>query len=272
MSKLFRAVETVFVSPRIRRVVKVSMVVLIGLACVSYLIAPVFGQDAPQVVVAGQEKKVSFLTWLIHVSGIIGAFILLLSLYFMALVIRCFIELKLSIAAPPELVAVNEKLLSENNVKEVLQGLQGEDSFYGQTLLAGVSNLKYGLEVAREKLERKAESLTAQMERGISNLAVIGTLGPMIGLLGTLKGMIASFSVIAMSGTALDASEVAEGISEALVLTFEGVMLSVPAIYFFSLFRNRIAQIDIEASSHAEEHLRQIAMQMKPREARVAGV
>ena len=35
----------------------------------------------------------------------------------------------------------------------------------------------------------------------------------------------------------------AKGISEALLLTFEGVGLSVPAIYFFSFFRNRVLQI-----------------------------
>ncbi len=41
----------------------------------------------------------------------------------------------------------------------------------------------------------------------------------------------------------LEASKVAEGISEALVLTFEGVFLSVPAIFFYALFRNRISKL-----------------------------
>jgi biopolymer transport protein ExbB len=72
------------------------------------------------------------------------------------------------------------------------------------------------------------------MERKISMIAVLGTLGSMFGLLGTLKGMISSFSVIAMSDTQLRPSEVAGGISEALLLTFEGVMLSVPAIFLFA--------------------------------------
>ena len=56
----------------------------------------------------------------------------------------------------------------------------------------------------------------------------------MIGLLGTLKGMIASFSAIARGGDSLDPTEVAKGISQALLLTFEGVGLSVPAIYFYA--------------------------------------
>jgi biopolymer transport protein ExbB len=77
----------------------------------------------------------------------------------------------------------------------------------------------------------------------------------MIGLIGTLKGMIASFSVIAMSGVTLKASEVASGISEALLLTFEGVSLSVPAIYFYAFFRNRVAAISAEAMLEADNLL-----------------
>ena len=89
-------------------------------------------------------------------------------------------------------------------------------------------------------------------------LAVIGTLGPLIGLLGTLKGMIASFSVIALSDTQLKASEVAGGISEALILTFEGVGLSVPAIYFFAVFKNRVSSLSVQAMNTADEFLRRI--------------
>jgi biopolymer transport protein ExbB len=89
-------------------------------------------------------------------------------------------------------------------------------------------------------------------------LAVVGTLGPLIGLLGTLKGMISSFSVIAMGETQLKASEVAAGISEALVLTFEGVILSVPAIYFFALFKNRVASLSVSTLNVADDFIRRV--------------
>jgi biopolymer transport protein ExbB len=81
----------------------------------------------------------------------------------------------------------------------------------------------------------------------------------MIGLLGTLKGMIASFSDIAMSDVQLKASQVARGISEALLLTFEGVALSVPAIYFFAVFRNRVSTISVATLLQADEFLRHFA-------------
>jgi biopolymer transport protein ExbB len=97
------------------------------------------------------------------------------------------------------------------------------------------------------------------MEKNISMLAVLGTLGPMIGLLGTLKGMIASFSVIAQSDAQIKASAVASGISEALLLTFEGVLLSVPAIYFFSVFKNRVSTLSVSTMLQADHFLRRFA-------------
>ena len=209
----------------------------------------------------GEPPQVNVLWWLIKVSGWIGLFILILSIYFVAVAIQAFLQLKLSVAMPPESTQAVTELIEAGKTREVVEFLKEDDSMYGQSLLAGIADLKYGLDDAREKLDRKAEALSGDMERSISNLAVLGTLGPMIGLLGTLKGMITSFSAIAISGTSLDASKIAEGISEALVLTFEGVFLSVPAIFLFSFFRNRIAKIYSEVSITADDHLRAFAKQ-----------
>jgi biopolymer transport protein ExbB len=227
-----------------------------------FLISPSLAQEAAPT--ATKVETSSFLGWIIKVSGLIGLFIFALSIYFVAIVVQNILEVRSSVAAPPELVQACEKLIEERNPKELVTLLREDDSYFGQVLFAGVSELKYGIDEAREKLDRTADALTGKMERGISMLAVLGTLGPMIGLLGTLKGMIASFSTIAMSGVALDPGKVAEGISEALVLTFEGVALSVPAIYFYSFFRNRISMISLEATQIADDLLRATARLIKP--------
>ena len=132
----------------------------------------------------------------------------------------------------------------------------------------GIAELPSGLAEAREVMDRTADAETVDMERKISMLAVLGTLGPMIGLVGTLKGMIASFAVIALSDTQLKASEVAEGISEALLLTFEGVALRVPAIFFFAVFKNRVAKISVETLLAADELVRRLVQQAKQKPAR----
>jgi biopolymer transport protein ExbB len=208
---------------------------------------------------AHEAKTKSFFMWIIETSGFIGAVIFVLSIYFVATVSRMFYELRLQMAVPPEVVGKVEELLQARDFKNVFGIVKDDNSFFSRTLSTGISELPNGLAEARDGMERVGESITAEMEKKISILAVLGTLGPMIGLLGTLKGMIASFSVIAMSDVQLKASQVAGGISEALVLTFEGVALSVPSIYFFSLFKNRVTYISSAAMLEADQFLRHFA-------------
>ena len=126
-----------------------------------------------------------------------------------------------------------------------------------------MGELSAGLDEARDAMERVADVQVVEMEKKISMLAVLGTLGPMIGLLGTLTGMIKSFSVIARSDTQLKASEVAGGISEALLLTFEGVALSLPAIYFFAVFKNRVMSIAANTMLQADDFMKKLAQAAK---------
>jgi len=228
--------------------------VVLALACSSFA----YAQEGGEATSAPAQGE-NFLMWVARCSGIIGVVILLLSIYFVATVIRLFLEVREKVAAPPELIHACDELIQARDFRELYKVAKASDSFLGRILATGISELSNGLPEARESMERAADAATIEMEKSISMLAVLGTLGPMIGLLGTLKGMIASFSVIAMNkGTQIKSDEVAGGISEALLLTFEGVALSVPAIYFFALFRNRIATISSNTTLLADQMLRRI--------------
>ena len=224
---------------------------------------PVAAAGAPAAPRGGQvavkQPEKSRLWWFIESSGAIGGVILILSIYFVSTIGRLFIEMRPQVAAPPALVDELLELLERREFKEIYALVKADKTFLSRVLATGIAELPGGLAEARDAMERVGEAVTVEMERKISMLAVIGTLGPMIGLLGTLKGMIASFSVIALSDVQLKASQVAGGISEALLLTFEGVALSVPAIYFFAVFRNRVSAISVATMLQADEYLRHFA-------------
>jgi biopolymer transport protein ExbB len=209
--------------------------------------------------VAARPPEKSRLWWFIESSGAIGAVILLLSIYFVSTVGRLFLEIRPQVAVPPELLDELNEQLQRREFKEIYATVRDDRAFFSRLLATGIAELPNGLAEARDAMERVGEAATVEMEKKISMLAVLGTLGPMIGLLGTLKGMIASFSVIALSDVQLKASQVAGGISEALLLTFEGVALSVPAIYFFAVFRNRVSAISVSTMLQADEYLRHFA-------------
>lgn len=86
----------------------------------------------------------------------------------------------------------------------------------------------------------------ALLERNLSILGTIATIGPLFGLLGTVTGMLKSFKFLAINTSAgmssQSAAGVAYGISEALLTTFAGLLVAIPAYIFYNYFVNNINQ------------------------------
>ena len=203
-------------------------------------------------------EKEMMLTWLIKTSGMIGAIILVISIFFVHRVVTLFLEFRPEIVAPPDLLEQIEGMLAKRDYNGVYQASKKSESALGQLLISGMTAMSSGLGEAREAMDRTGEAIMVHMEKRISLLAVIGSLGPMIGLLGTLKGMIGAFGEIAHSGAQLKANEVAGHISEALLLTFEGVAISVPAIFLFALFKDRVATLTVDVQNLSDELIRKM--------------
>lgn len=200
-----------------------------------------------------EAKRESMLMWAIRASGPIGIFIVCLSIYFTALVIRLFLEYRVSEAVPATLVEKLETAIKERKFQEAYDACRDDNSFLARLVRTGVANLPNGRAEAKEAMTMTSEEIVIGMESRISYLATIGTLGPMIGLVGTIWGMILSFQEIATTvGGQARPEKLAGGISTALFITLEGISLSVPAIFFFAFFRNRIAQIAVEAMKVAD--------------------
>jgi len=210
-----------------------------------------------------EHTEEHFIIWVIKTSGAIGVIIFALSCYFIATASKLFLELRPMVAMPPDLMEDIKQKMEKKDYKGVYQSIKEKECLFTKLASAGLGELSAGLAESRDAMEQVGEVQSTEMEKKISMLAVLGTLGPMIGLLGTLKGMIASFSQIARSDAGLKASEVAEGISEALLLTFEGVALSVPAIYFFAIFKNRVSSILANTMFSADEFVKKLAQAAK---------
>ncbi|HXV14238.1 MAG TPA: MotA/TolQ/ExbB proton channel family protein, partial [Candidatus Krumholzibacteria bacterium] len=95
----------------------------------------------------------------------------------------------------------------------------------------------------RETLESVLqESILREMprlERGVSVMAVLGAIAPLLGLLGTVTGMITTFQVITLYGTG-DPKLMSSGISEALVATKWGLCVAVPTMLIHTLLARRV--------------------------------
>jgi len=81
-----------------------------------------------------------------------------------------------------------------------------------------------------------------RLERGISALAIIGAVAPLLGLLGTVTGMIDTFRVITLFGTS-DPRLMSGGISEALVTTELGLAVAIPIMLVHTWLSRRVDKV-----------------------------
>jgi biopolymer transport protein ExbB len=135
--------------------------------------------------------------------------------------------------------------------KVVLAGLQ-EYQFQQET--GGNLNREDLVDTVRRAIQR-ASALTANdLKKGVSSLATIGATAPFVGLLGTVVGIITAFQGIAATGSG-GLGAVSAGISEALVETALGLVVAIPAVWFYNYLTGRIEYFNVEMDNSSSELL-----------------
>ncbi len=105
-----------------------------------------------------------------------------------------------------------------------------------------------------EAVQAAARQIGGRMERGLTSLALIAELGPLLGLLGTVHGMLRLFRDVATHGMS-DPAMISHGIFEALHATFAGLAVAVPALIAYMYLRRRIDNLSLELERHVNELL-----------------
>jgi len=110
----------------------------------------------------------------------------------------------------------------------------------GRIARAATEAWMHGRRELVDAAERAAIECAARRFRTLEPLHVLAQISPMIGLFGTVYGMIVAFQAVAASGGQADPALLAGGIGTALVTTFWGLVVAVPALLAYALLRNRV--------------------------------
>lgn len=108
------------------------------------------------------------------------------------------------------------------------------------------------VELARREVSRRREAISADLRRGLSVLATVGSVAPFVGLLGTVIGIITAFQTIAATGSG-GLGAVSAGIAEALIVTALGLGVAIPAVLCFNYLTTRIAAVELALERSAGE-------------------
>lgn len=112
----------------------------------------------------------------------------------------------------------------------------------GRVLAAGLMNRHYSREVMKESIEEAGRHVVLELERYLNTLGTIASISPLLGLLGTVLGMIKVFTAISAVGVG-SPTEMAGGLSEALITTVAGLIVAIPSLMFYRHFQRRVDEL-----------------------------
>ncbi len=96
------------------------------------------------------------------------------------------------------------------------------------------------------------DEVLSSVDKGMGTLAIITSSAPLMGLFGTVWGIMLAFNAMAAKGTAL-ISELAPGVSSALLTTVVGLVVAIPSAIFYNRLARRIEQLTIDIEGFADE-------------------
>ena len=187
---------------------------------------------------------------------VLGAF----SFGVIGLLIFCLLDLRKKNFSPDDFVAAVAPEIDAANLEGVLGYADRADNCLGATLRAAVHFLSdegfEALETKKGELDAHMQHASLKFNRGrvrtINYFSVLAQAAPMMGLLGTVSGMIGAFSALNRGGGG-DPSAFAGDISEALITTASGLVIALPAIFCYFIFRDRLKELVADSDDIATE-------------------
>ena len=192
-------------------------------------------------------------------GGVIGWIIVTLSIVALTLVVIHSVQIRRNSLMPLLQVTAIRDMLASGRADSALEycSLSENDSFLTRILAPGLTRYlrsPFGAFEIKQSIEEAGAEQSARLYRATDGLGIIGTVAPLLGLLGTVQGMIGAFDSVAASAVN-DANyyeALAGNISLALITTMQGLIVAIPSVTLFTIFRNRIDAIAAEAGQELD--------------------
>ena len=114
------------------------------------------------------------------------------------------------------------------------------------------------LEALRMVLEKEEAEERDELAHGLTWLAIIGSISPLLGLMGTVIGIMYTFLGITQAGSA-NIGAVAPGVAEALITTVVGLAVAIPAVIAYNHFVARLNLVSGELEGFSSEFIGTLA-------------
>lgn len=190
-----------------------------------------------------------------------GGWIMLVLALLLVLAVYIFIERYLTLNGALKGEADNQfmntirQYVHEGNVDGARELSKQTDSPLGRMIAKGFSRLGRPLPDIQAAIENEGKLEVANLEKRVSLVATVASLGPMLGFLGTVTGMITAFQDMAHAGNNIDIQLLATGIYQAMVTTVGGLIVGIIAYFLYNLLVTRINKVVFDLEVRANEFM-----------------
>jgi biopolymer transport protein ExbB len=210
-------------------------------------------EETPPPPPAGVAQEVSALDLYKQGGGFMHV-LLLCSIGTIAAAVYCFIQISRKKMAPPRLVDQVNAAMAARDVVSAYSACQAHPSSYARVMAGALLKVNFDRDLANKAsmMDAAAEVLDEEEHRQmvwVNYLNIFATLAPMVGLLGTVWGMIEAFDALASKSG--DAKGLASGIKVAMITTAGGLIVGIPAMFFYFFFRDKLQGVMTTVQKHA---------------------
>jgi biopolymer transport protein ExbB len=189
--------------------------------------------------------------------------LLFMSIWSMSVFVKKWWDLRKAQAETRKFAPEFSQFLEEDNLTEAIKLAEGYKKSHVARVLGGAlaevkplimdgSVTVSDINTAERAVEREMLMELVQLKRGLAILATVGATAPFVGLLGTVFGIINAFVGMATSGGAGIAA-ISAGIAEALIATGFGLIVAIPAVWFYNYFTTKIDNLTAEMTYTSKE-------------------
>ena len=220
----------------------------VGLA---FLVVVVFGgwamaAGAPSVqsATAADSASLTSLADLLRAAGWTMYILVGLSMIALSLSFYFTFTIRSEVLFPESLLRQLEVAAADGKVKEMRTLCLNNEAPAAKMMLNALEHLELSRKVDYQLLSGAVEDEGSRqagvMWSRVQYLLDIGVVAPMVGLLGTVFGMVRSFAGMKTELGSVIPTELAHGVAQALICTAGGLLLAIPAMLLYAVFRTRV--------------------------------
>lgn len=190
-----------------------------------------------------------------------GGWIMLVLALMLALAIYIGVERYLALR---QAVKTDDDDLFMNNIREYIHkgDVDGARTLSKQTnsplarmVDKGLSRLGRSLSDIQAAIENEGKLEVARLEKRVSLVATVASLGPMVGFLGTVTGMVTCFQDMSHAGNNIEIATLATGMYQAMVTTIGGLIVGIICYFLYNILVTRINKVVLDIEVRASEFM-----------------